>query len=192
MQKSYTIKGPRGESSPGPPSHFCAWGGEGGVGGGGFDLIYQALGFDLGRKKHLLSQEELQLATLAFVTNEPNQTKKTPKKPTNHDPSANPTPPTWVSSGRGFARTRCWRPRSRVDGWETCGGTASSGCEAVWSASGWGAKKNMEKNHQTKSKCLVWGDGYTTVVMFGRLQLGSLKFSCKSFPDCGGTKNYKW
>ena len=36
-------------------------------GGGGFDLINQALGFDLGRKKHLLSQEELQLATLAFV-----------------------------------------------------------------------------------------------------------------------------
>ena len=67
MQKSYTIKGPRGESSPGPPSHFCAWGGVGG-GGGGFDLINQTLGFDLGRKKHLLSQEELQLATLAFVT----------------------------------------------------------------------------------------------------------------------------
>ena len=71
MQKSYTIKGPRGESSPGPPSHFRAWGGgRGGVGGrwgGGFDLINQALGFDLGRKKHLLSQEELQLATLAFV-----------------------------------------------------------------------------------------------------------------------------
>ena len=66
MQKSYTIKGPRGESSPGPPSHFCAWGG----GGGGFDLINQALGFDLGRKKHLLSQEELQLATLAFVKRE--------------------------------------------------------------------------------------------------------------------------
>ena len=38
-------------------------------GGGGFDLINQGLGFDLGRKKHLLSQEELQLATLAFVTN---------------------------------------------------------------------------------------------------------------------------
>ena len=35
--------------------------------GGGFDLINQGLGFDLGRKKHLLSQEELQLATLAFV-----------------------------------------------------------------------------------------------------------------------------
>ena len=28
----------------------------------------QALGFELGRKKHLLSQEELQLAPLAFVT----------------------------------------------------------------------------------------------------------------------------
>ena len=37
------------------------------MGGGGFDLINQALGFDLGRKKHLLSQKELQLATLAFV-----------------------------------------------------------------------------------------------------------------------------
>ena len=55
-----------------PPPIFALGGGEGGgggggVGGGGFDLINQALGFDLGRKKHLLSQEELQLATLAFV-----------------------------------------------------------------------------------------------------------------------------
>ena len=39
----------------------------GGVGWGGFDLKNQALGFELGRKKHLLSQEKLQLASLAFV-----------------------------------------------------------------------------------------------------------------------------
>ena len=46
-------------------------GGGGGRGGGGFDLINQALGFELGRKKHLLSQEELQLASLAFVKSKP-------------------------------------------------------------------------------------------------------------------------
>ena len=35
--------------------------------GGGFDLKNQGLGFEVGRKKHLLSQEKLQLASLAFV-----------------------------------------------------------------------------------------------------------------------------
>ena len=40
-----------------------------GEGGGGFDLKNQGLGFELGRKKHLLSQEKLQLASLAFVLN---------------------------------------------------------------------------------------------------------------------------
>ena len=58
-----------GGIEPGTPLPFLRLGGGW---GGGFDLINQALGFDLGRKKHLLSQEELQLATLAFV--------KTPKK----------------------------------------------------------------------------------------------------------------
>ena len=57
-----------GGIEPGTPLPFLRLGGGWGGGwGGGFDLINQALGFDLGRKKHLLSQEELQLATLAFV-----------------------------------------------------------------------------------------------------------------------------
>ena len=53
-----------GGIEPGTPLLFLRLGGGW---GGGFDLINQALGFDLGRKKHLLPQEELQLATLAFV-----------------------------------------------------------------------------------------------------------------------------
>ena len=70
-----------GGIEPGTPLPFLRLGGgRGGGWGGGFDLINQALGFDLGRKKHLLSQEELQLATLAFVTTVSSEKGRCPSK----------------------------------------------------------------------------------------------------------------